>query len=125
VIQVLRFNLSFNFRKRKQVAIFDASGLSLLSEYIYQKDISIIDVDHMNVFAALRMLVSGKKSFFDYTVAYLKIFKPRYLLTTTSISTKLQIFSLISNSLLFKMASELTMQIKLEADFLMFSKESL
>jgi len=81
VIQVLRFNLSFNFRKRKQVAIFDASGLSLLSEYIYQKDISIIDVDHMNVFAALRMLVSGKKSFFDYTVAYLKIFKQRYVFT--------------------------------------------
>ncbi len=29
----------------------------------------------------LRMLVAGKKSLFDYTVAYIKIFKPRFVFT--------------------------------------------
>jgi surface carbohydrate biosynthesis protein len=76
-----KFTFSFVSNKRKQVALFDASGLSLLSKFIDQRDISIIDVEQMNVFAALRMLASGKKSFFDYTVAYLKIFKPRFVFT--------------------------------------------
>ena len=35
----------------------------------------------MNMFAALRMLAAGKKSFFDYTVAYLKLFKPKFVFT--------------------------------------------
>ena len=76
-----KFKYSFNFRRGKQVALFDASGLSLLTKYINRNDISIIDVDHTNVFVALRMLATGKKSFFDYTVAYLKIFKPKFVFT--------------------------------------------
>ena len=76
-----KFQFSFNFRRRQQVALFDASGLSLLIKYIHQKDISVIDADHMNVFAALRMLATGKKSFFDYTVAYIKFFKPKFVFT--------------------------------------------
>ena len=76
-----KFKYSFNFRRGKQVALFDDSGLSLLTKYIYRNDISIIDVDHTNVFVALRMLATGKKSFFDYTVAYLKIFKPKFVFT--------------------------------------------
>ena len=78
---MLKLKFSYNLRNRKQVALFDASGLSLFSKYIDQRDISIIDVDHMNVFAVLRMLLSGKKSFFDYTIAYIKIFKPRFVFT--------------------------------------------
>ncbi len=35
----------------------------------------------MNVFAVLRMLLSGKKSFFDYSIAYIKIFKPKFVFT--------------------------------------------
>jgi surface carbohydrate biosynthesis protein len=76
-----KFKFSLNFRRSQQVALFDASGLSLLTKYIHQKDISIIDADHMNVFAALRMLAAGKKSLFDYTVAYLKLFKPKFVFT--------------------------------------------
>jgi surface carbohydrate biosynthesis protein len=76
-----KFKFSLNFRRSQQVALFDASGLSLLTKYIHQKDISIIDADHMNVFAALRMLATGKKSLFDYTVAYLKLFKPQFVFT--------------------------------------------
>ena len=76
-----KFKFSFNFRRGKQVALFDASGLSLLTNYIYRKDISIIDVDHTNVYVALRMLATGKKSFFDYSVTYLKIFKPKFVFT--------------------------------------------
>jgi surface carbohydrate biosynthesis protein len=32
-------------------------------------------------FAVLRMLLSGKKSFFDYSIAYIKIFKPKFVFT--------------------------------------------
>jgi surface carbohydrate biosynthesis protein len=75
------FKFSFALPKRQQVALVDASGISILSEYIPLKDISIIDVEHMNVFAVLRMLLAGKKSLFDYTIAYIKIFKPQFVFT--------------------------------------------
>ena len=78
---MLKLKLSLDLSQKKQVAIFDASGLSLLSKFIDQRDISIIDAGHMNMFAALRMLAAGKKSFFDYTVAYLKLFKPKFVFT--------------------------------------------
>ena len=73
--------LSFSLPKDKQVALVDPSGLSILNKYIPQKDISIIDIEHVNVFAVLRMLVAGKKSLFDYTIAYIKIFKPQFVFT--------------------------------------------
>ena len=76
-----RFTFSFVSIKRKQVALFDASGISILNEYIPQKDISIIDIEQLNVFAFLRMLFAGKKSLFDYTIAYIKIFKPQFVFT--------------------------------------------
>jgi surface carbohydrate biosynthesis protein len=72
---------SFALPKRQPVAIADPSGISILNTYIPQKDISLIDIEHMNVFALLRMLVLGKKSLFDYTVAYIKIFKPQFVFT--------------------------------------------
>ena len=75
------FKLSFALPKRQQVALVDASGISILNEYIPQKDTSIIDIEHMNVFALLRMIVAGKKSLFDYTIAYIKVFKPRFVFT--------------------------------------------
>ena len=75
------FKFSFALPKRQQVALADASGISILNKYIPEKDISFIDIEHMNVFALLRMLVAGKKSLFGYTVAYIKIFKPRFVFT--------------------------------------------
>jgi len=75
------FKFSFALPKGQQVALADASGISILNKYIPEKDISIIDIEHMNVFALLRMLVAGKKSLFGYTVAYIKIFKPRFVFT--------------------------------------------
>jgi len=75
------FKLSFALPKRQQVALVDASGISILNEYIPQKDTSIIDIEHMNVLALLRMIVGGKKSLFDYTIAYIKVFKPRFVFT--------------------------------------------
>jgi surface carbohydrate biosynthesis protein len=75
------FKFSFALPKRQQVALADASGISILNKYILEKDISIIDIEHMNVFALLRMLVAGQKSLFGYTVAYIKIFKPRFVFT--------------------------------------------
>ena len=75
------FKFSFTLPKRQQVALADASGISILNKYIPEKDISIIDIEHMNVFAVLRMLVAGQKSLFGYTVAYIKIFKPRFVFT--------------------------------------------
>ena len=75
------FKLSFALPKRQQVALVDASGISILNEYIPQKDTSVIDIEHMNVFALLRMIVAGKKSLFDYTIAYIKVFKPRFVFT--------------------------------------------
>ena len=75
------FRLSFALPKRQQVALVDASGISILNEYIPQKDTSIIDIEHMNVFALLRMIVAGKKSLFDYIIAYIKVFKPQFVFT--------------------------------------------
>ena len=75
------FKLSFALPKGQQVALADASGISILNKYILEKDVSIIDIEHINVFAVLRMLVTGKKSLFDYTIAYLKIFKPQFVFT--------------------------------------------
>ena len=76
-------NLRFSFAlpKGQQVALIDASGISILNKYIPEKNISIIDIEHINAFVLLRMLVAGKKSLFDYTVAYIKIFKPRFVFT--------------------------------------------
>jgi surface carbohydrate biosynthesis protein len=75
------FRFSFALPKGQQVALADASGISILNKYIPQKDISIIDVEQLNVFAVLRMFFAGKKSLFDYTVAYIKTFKPQYVFT--------------------------------------------
>ena len=75
------FKLFFALPKRQQVALADASGFSILNKYIPEEDISIIDIERMNVFALFRMLVAGKKSLFDYTVAYIKIFKPQFVFT--------------------------------------------
>jgi len=67
--------------KGKQVALHDASGINILNKYVPENELSVIDVEHVNFFAALRMLVTGKKSFFDYTIAYIKIFKPQFVFT--------------------------------------------
>ena len=75
------FKFSFALPKRQQLALADASGISILNKYIPEKDISIIDIERMNVFALLRMLFVGKKSLFAYTVSYIKIFKPRFVFT--------------------------------------------
>lgn len=75
------FKLFFALPKRQQVALADASGFSILNKYIPEEDISIIDIERMNVFALFRMLIAGKKSLFDYTVAYIKIFKPQFVFT--------------------------------------------
>ena len=75
------FKFSFALPKGQQVALADASGISILNKYIPQKDISIIDIEQLNVFAVLRMLFAGKKSLFDYTVAYIKTFKPQFVFT--------------------------------------------
>ena len=75
------FKFSFVSHKRKQVALFDASGISILNQYVPDHELSIIDAEHLNFFAALRMLAGGKKSLFDYTVAYIKTFKPQFVFT--------------------------------------------
>jgi surface carbohydrate biosynthesis protein len=76
-----KFKFSFAAPKGKQVALIDASGINILNEYIPKKDISLIDIEKMNVFALLRMLAAGRKSLFDYTVAYIKVFKPKFVFT--------------------------------------------
>ena len=76
-----KFNFSFVSLKRKQVALFDASGISILNQYVPDQDLSVIDAEHLNFFAALRMLAMGKKSLFGYTVAYIKTFKPQFVFT--------------------------------------------
>ena len=76
-----KFNFLFFSLKRKQVALVDASGISILNKYVPDSDLSVIDIAHLNFFAALRMLAAGKKSLFDYTVAYIKTFKPQFVFT--------------------------------------------
>lgn len=76
-----KHKLSLAFPKGKQIALFDESGINILKSYVYLKDICIIDVGTVNVFAFLRMLFAGKKSLFSYTVAYLKLYKPRFVFT--------------------------------------------
>ena len=76
-----KFNFSFASLKRKRVALVDASGISILKKYVPDNELSVIDIEHLNFFAALRMLAAGKKSLFDYTVAYIKTFKPQFVFT--------------------------------------------
>ena len=76
-----KFNLSFAFPTGRQVALIDGSGINILKNYIPEDEIEVIDIDRMNVFVLLRMLVTGKKSLFDYTIAYLKLFKPKFAFT--------------------------------------------
>jgi surface carbohydrate biosynthesis protein len=76
-----KFKFSFAAPKGKQVALHDASGINILNKYVPENELSVIDVEHVNFFAVLRMLATGKKSFFDYTIAYIKIFKPRFVFT--------------------------------------------
>ena len=76
-----KFNFSFASLKRKRVALVDASGISILNKYVPDNELSVIDIEHLNFFAALRMLATGKKSLFDYTVAYIKTFKPQFVFT--------------------------------------------
>jgi surface carbohydrate biosynthesis protein len=78
---MLKHKISFAFPKRKLIALFDESGINILENYVYRKDICVIDAGTVNVFAFLRMLFSGKKSLFYYTVAYLKMFKPKFVFT--------------------------------------------
>jgi surface carbohydrate biosynthesis protein len=75
------FKFSFALPKKQQIALADASGFSILTDYMPKQEISIIDIERPNVFVLLRMLVSGKKSLFDYTVTYIKVFKPRFVFT--------------------------------------------
>ncbi len=76
-----KFNFSFVSHRRKQVALFDASGISILNQYVPDHDVSIIDAEHLNFFATLRMLAGRKKSLFSYTVAYIKTFRPKFVFT--------------------------------------------
>jgi surface carbohydrate biosynthesis protein len=76
-----KFKFSFGLPKGKQVVLVDAFGINILRSYIPEDEIEIIDSDRINVFAALRMLVIGKKSLFNYTIAYLKLFKPKFAFT--------------------------------------------
>ena len=76
-----KFKFSFGLPKGKQVVLVDAFGINILRSYIPEDEIEIIDIDRINVFAALRMLVIGKKSLFNYTIAYLKLFKPKFAFT--------------------------------------------
>ena len=76
-----KFNFSFASLKRKRVALVDASGISILNKYVPDNELSVIDIERLNFFAALRMLAAGKKSLFDYTVAYIKTFKPQFVFT--------------------------------------------
>lgn len=63
------------------MVLVDAFGINILRSYIPEDEIEIIDIDRINAFAALRMVVTGKKSLFDYTIAYLKLFKPKFAFT--------------------------------------------
>lgn len=76
-----KFKFSFGLPKGKQVVLVDAFGINILRSYIPEDEIEIIDIDRINAFAALRMVVTGKKSLFDYTIAYLKLFKPKFAFT--------------------------------------------
>ncbi len=76
-----KFKFSFALPRDQKVAIADSSGIGTLAEYIPKHEISIIDLERINVFVLLRMLVSGKKSLFDYTVTYIKTFRPSFVFT--------------------------------------------
>ena len=76
-----KHKISFAFPKGKHIALFDQSGINILEKYVYRKDICVIDPSTVNVFAFLRMLLAGKKSLFDYTIAYLKMFNPNFVFT--------------------------------------------
>ena len=76
-----RLKISFALPKGKQVALLDAAGINILNHYIPEAEIEVIDIEYINIFVLLRMLVAGKKSLFDYNIAFLKLFKPNFAFT--------------------------------------------
>ena len=78
---MFRFRISWSHPKSAKIALLYSFGSDLLQQYVPSQATSIIDPQNPNLFAFIRMLSTGRKSFFDYTVAYLKLYKPDFVLT--------------------------------------------
>lgn len=61
--------------------LIDPSGLGLISEYVDKKNIAVVDINDMNFWVVLRMLISRKKSLSAYTYWFLHMVKPEFVLT--------------------------------------------
>lgn len=76
-----RFQFSWSHPRSAKVALLYSFGSDVLNKYVSSELTSIIDPQTLNLFAFIRMLSRNRKSFFNYTVAYLELYKPEFVFT--------------------------------------------
>lgn len=88
--------LDFRLPRRVRLVIFGRVGLGILNNYVTEQSVAIYENprERLNVWIALRMLISGERSEFSYYRAFLRWTKPHAVITMednniTFFSTKL------------------------------------
>jgi surface carbohydrate biosynthesis protein len=76
-----RRKISFRFPRKCTVALIDPTGLSLISRFIPEESINVVDIESPNIFVMLRMLAIRIKSLHGYNIAFIKATKPSFVFT--------------------------------------------
>ena len=76
-----RRRVSLRFPRKRTVALIDSSGLSLISRFIPEDAVNVVDIGSPNIFVILRMLILRMKSMHGYNIAFIKATKPSFVFT--------------------------------------------
>ena len=76
-----RRRISLRFPRKRTVALIDSSGLSLISRFIPEDAVNVVDIESPNIFVILRMLILRMKSMHGYNIAFIKATKPSFVFT--------------------------------------------
>lgn len=76
-----RRKISFRFPRKRTVALIDSSGLSLISRYVPEDAVNVVDIESPNIFVILRMLILRMKSMHGYNIAFIKATQPSFVFT--------------------------------------------
>jgi surface carbohydrate biosynthesis protein len=73
--------ISFHLPRKRSVALIDSSGLKLITHYVPEDRINVIDPERVNFFVLLRMIFLRMKSLHGYNIAFIKATKPDFVFT--------------------------------------------
>jgi surface carbohydrate biosynthesis protein len=76
-----RRRISLRFPRKRTVALIDSSGLSLISRFIPEDAVNVVDIESPNIFVILRMLILRMKSMHGYNIAFIKATQPSFVFT--------------------------------------------